>query len=81
MIRLWAILFGLAVAIAAGVVVKSAFAKASAQFERHIQAGPEDIEATNREISRTGAWAVSGFSSHLQISSLFLAQVWKGLTK
>jgi hypothetical protein len=72
MIRVWAVLFGLAVAIAAGVVVKSAFAKASAQFERHIQAGPEDDETTAREIIRTGAWAVSGFD-HLLISSRLLS--------
>jgi hypothetical protein len=76
MIRLWAILFGLAVAIAAGVVVKSAFAKASAQFERHIQPGPDDVETA----ARLGVGSGGGnlVRAHLQISSLFLSQVRKG---
>jgi hypothetical protein len=79
MIRLWAILFGLAVAIAAGVVVKTTFAKASAQFERHIQAGPEDLEAATRQLSGS-ALAGGGnlVRSHRHLSSLFLSQVRKG---
>lgn len=74
MIRVWAILFGLAVAIAAGVVVKTTFAKASAQFERHIQAGPEDFEAATRQLSGS-ALAGGGnlVRSHLQVSSRFLS--------
>lgn len=80
MIRVWAILFGLAVAIAAGVVVKTTFAKASAQFERHIQAGPEDFEAATRQLSGS-ALAGGGnlVRSHRQISSRFLSSGSEGV--
>lgn len=50
MIRLWGLLFGLAVAVSAGLVVKATFAKASAQFERHIPARSDDVETAAREL-------------------------------
>lgn len=61
MIRVWAILFGLAVAIAGGMVVKAIFAKASAQFGRHIPARSQDDEAAVRISGLGQAWAGGDF--------------------
>jgi hypothetical protein len=71
MIRVWAVLFGLAVALAAGMVVKATFAKAAAQFERHVQPGPDDVETA----ARVGVGSGGGvfIRAHRQISSRLLS--------
>lgn len=56
MIRIWAVLFGLAVAYAAALMVTATFAKAAQQLERNVEAGPADLKTISHDtlIAATG---------------------------
>lgn len=48
MIRVWGILFGIAVALATALMVTATFAKATEKFERHVPTRMENIETAAR---------------------------------